>query len=41
MLKAIERNFYMDNLYVDVSRQNEATKIFHETRKVLATGGFK
>ena len=38
--KAIERNIYMDYLYLAVSSSNEATKFVHETRKVLATGGF-
>ena len=38
--KVIERNSYMDDLYVAVSSSNEASNIVHETRKVLATGGF-
>ncbi|XP_075250799.1 uncharacterized protein LOC142343002 [Convolutriloba macropyga] len=38
--KVIERNIYMDDLYVAVSSPNEASNIVHETRKVLATGGF-
>ena len=38
--KVIERNIYMDDLYLAVSSSNEATKIVHETCNVLATGGF-
>ncbi|XP_075241673.1 uncharacterized protein LOC142336649 [Convolutriloba macropyga] len=38
--KVIERNVYMDDLFVAVSSPNEATNIVHDTRKVLATGGF-
>ena len=38
--KLIERNIYMDDLYAAVSSPNEATKIVHETRQILATGGF-
>ena len=38
--KVIERNIYMDDLYVAVSSPNETSNIVHETRKVLATGGF-
>ena len=38
--KVIERNVYMDGLYVSVSSPNETTNIFHKTCKVLATGGF-
>ena len=38
--KVIERNIYMDDLYLAVLSSNEATKMVHETRKVLATGGF-
>ena len=30
----------MDDLYVAISSPNEATNIVHETRKILATGGF-
>ena len=30
----------MDDLFVAVSSPNEATNIIHDTRKVLATGGF-
>ncbi|XP_075256011.1 uncharacterized protein LOC142348522 [Convolutriloba macropyga] len=38
--KVREWNIYMDDLYVAVSSPNEASNIVHETRKVLATGGF-
>ena len=38
--KVIERNVYMDDLFVAVSSPKEATNIIHDTRKVLATGGF-
>ena len=38
--KVIERNIYMDDLYIAVSSPNEATNIVHETCKVCATGGF-
>ncbi|XP_075253227.1 uncharacterized protein LOC142345029 [Convolutriloba macropyga] len=38
--KVIERNIYMDDLYVAVSSPNEASDIVHETRKVLAASGF-
>ncbi|XP_075257605.1 uncharacterized protein LOC142349743 [Convolutriloba macropyga] len=38
--KVIERKVYMDDLFVDVSSPNEATNIVHDTRQVLATGGF-
>ena len=38
--KVIERNVYMDYLFVAVSSPNEATNIVHGTRNVLATGGF-
>ena len=38
--KVIERNVYMKDLFVAVPSPNEATNIIHDTRKVLATGGF-
>ena len=38
--KVIERNVYMDELFVALSSPNEATIDVHDTRKVLATGGF-
>ena len=38
--KVIERSIYMDDLYLAVSSSNEASKIVHENRKVLATSGF-
>ena len=38
--KIIERNIYMNDLYVAVSSPNEASNIVHETRNVLATCGF-
>ncbi|XP_075252273.1 uncharacterized protein LOC142344459 [Convolutriloba macropyga] len=38
--KVIERNVYVEDLFVAVSSPNEATNIVHDTRKVLASGGF-